>query len=179
MGFQLMGLEFAGVSLHSRRLSREFVAISQHSGQLGVQFGDILRIRTNFRRIEAGVTVEQLAHWGFGASKGTRQARRRAGSRHVTTRRFTLNQRVRGSSPRGLTTTFGGSGIISRSHLLCLDLDVNDVVVSVPSVEHHPRLVPYFARLLRPLASDEVKGATVPGEPDGEGVEGGRPGASC
>src|SRR5258708_6388370 len=103
MGFQLIGLEFAGVSLHSRRLSREFVAISQHSGQLGVQFGDILRIRTNFRRIEAGVTVEQLAHWGFGASKGTRQARRRAGSRYVTTRRLTLNQRVRGSSPRGLT----------------------------------------------------------------------------
>jgi hypothetical protein len=103
MGFQLMGLEFAGVSLHSRRLSREFVAISQHSGQLGVQFGDILRIRTNFRRIVAGVTVEQLAHWGFGASKGTCQARRRAGSRHVTTRRLTLNQRVRGSSPRGLT----------------------------------------------------------------------------
>ena len=32
MGFQLIGLEFAGVSLHSRRMGLEFVAISQHSG---------------------------------------------------------------------------------------------------------------------------------------------------
>src|SRR5258708_19946161 len=108
MGLQFMGREFAGVSRHSRRLGREFVAISQHSGQLGVQFGDILRIRTNFRRIEAGVTVEQLAHWGFGASKGTRETRRRAGSRHVTTPPLTLNHPLRASTPLRLTSTSSG-----------------------------------------------------------------------
>jgi hypothetical protein len=85
-------------------VSRAFAAISRHFGQLGSYFEHILRIAANFRRIEAGVTVEQLAHLGFSASKGTRQARRRAGSRHFTTRRLTLNQRVRGSSPRGLTS---------------------------------------------------------------------------
>jgi len=91
-------------------VSRAFGAISRHFGQLGSYFEHILRIAANFRRIEAGVTVEQLAHLGFSASKGTREARRRAGSRHFTTRRLTLNQRVRGSSPRGLTTLHMGVG---------------------------------------------------------------------
>src|SRR5258708_27090118 len=91
-------------------ISYAFGAISRHFGQLGSYFEHILRIAANFRRIEAGVTVEQLAHLGFSASKGTREARRRAGSRHFTTRRLTLNQRVRGSSPRGLTTLYMGVG---------------------------------------------------------------------
>jgi hypothetical protein len=98
--------------------SRAFAAISRHFGQLGINFAHILRIAANFRRIEAGVTVEQLAHWGFSASKGTREARRRAGSRHFTTRRLTLNQRVRGSSPRGLTTRYGTLGYAKAPYLV-------------------------------------------------------------
>ncbi len=64
-----------------------------------------LHIRANFRTIGPRMTVKQLAHWGSGARRRVREARQRPGWRHVTTHRLTLNQRVRGSSPRGLTTT--------------------------------------------------------------------------
>lgn len=67
--------------MQCRLISCEFTAIVQLCRQLGINFPHILRIRANFRRIEAGVTVEQLAYLGFRASKGTREVRRRAGSR--------------------------------------------------------------------------------------------------
>jgi hypothetical protein len=86
-----------------RLISCAFAVILQHCRQLGINFPHILRIATISRKIEAGVTVEQLAHWGSRASKGTCESRHGASSRHFTTRRLTLNQRVRGSSPPGLT----------------------------------------------------------------------------
>ena len=64
-----------------------------------------LRIGTIFRTIRPRVTVKQLAYWGSDAARKAREARQRAGWRHVTTHRLTLNQRVQGSSPWGLTTT--------------------------------------------------------------------------
>ena len=88
----------AGIRQHSHGLH----GIAGHSTLIAP---NSLRIGTNFRTIRPRVTVKQLAYWGSGARGRAREARQRAGWRHVTTHRLTLNQRVQGSSPWGLTTT--------------------------------------------------------------------------
>jgi hypothetical protein len=76
--------------------------------------GPILRILWNSHTILPETPMKQLAQRGFRISEGAREARQHAGLWHIPQGRLTLNQRVQGSSPWGLTTTTSGSE--TRSH---------------------------------------------------------------
>src|SRR5215469_10160391 len=88
------------------RINNELTLISSCFRRAKTGNAKILPFTVDFRRMMREAIIEQqLAHLGFLASNGAGKARYEAGSRHFTICRLTLNQRVQGSSPWGLTIT--------------------------------------------------------------------------
>jgi hypothetical protein len=82
---------------------RHFRGISERWRPPEHPMGQNLRILSNSHRIRREAPIKQLAQQGICNSKGAREARHHAGLRHNPRGRLTLNQRVQGSSPWGLT----------------------------------------------------------------------------